>query len=59
MRKVSNSRLADARAKMRETFFQTVLSHEKAEFLTISQKSAMVGCLNEFVELVWNYIDKL
>ena len=40
------------------TFKKTVLSAEKARYLSLSEKSAMASCLLEFVDICYNYIEK-
>ena len=38
-------------------FMDTVLAHKKARYLSLSERSAMIGCLLEFVDICYNYID--
>ena len=40
------------------TFKKTVLATPKSRYLSLSEKSAMIGCLLEFVDICYNYIEK-
>ena len=57
MHKKSDEALKRCRHDVSRVFMGTVLAHKKARFLSLSERSAMIGCLLEFVDICYNYID--
>lgn len=53
-----NDPLKTCRSEVLRAFKETVLSSTKSRYLSLSEKSAMIGCLLEFVDTCYNYIDK-
>ena len=53
----SNDPLKACRASILRTFKETVLATPKSRYLSLSEKSAMIGCLLEFVDTCYYYID--
>jgi len=54
----SDDALKACKRSVLRAFKETVLSAEKARYLSLSEKSAMVGCLLEFVDTCYYYIDR-
>lgn len=54
----SDDPLKACRASVLRAFKNTVLSAQKARYLSLSERSAMISCLLEFVETCYDYIDK-
>lgn len=58
MRECFDEGVKACKRELLATFKKTVLSTKNARYLSLSEKSAMVGCLLEFVDLVYNYIER-
>lgn len=58
MRQTFDEGVKGCKREVLAAFRKTVLSTKNARYLSLSEKSAMVGCLLEYVELVYSYIEK-
>lgn len=57
MRQSFNEGVSGCKREVLAAFKKTVLSSKKARYLSLSERSAMIGCLLEFVDTVYNYIE--
>jgi len=58
MRECFDEGIKACKRSVLRAFKETVLSAKKARYLSLSEKSAMVSCLLEFVDTCYNYIEK-
>ena len=58
MRECFDEGIKACKRSVLRAFKETVLATPKSRYLSLSEKSAMIGCLLEFVDTCYNYIEK-